>query len=224
MENKYEAPLHYLMSFIGGFFGAYSILNFCDLFGNAQTANMIYLVTNILGHNFGSVLIRLGGMAVYMTALGLTTYLPRHSHIDLPLTSVILDGAAAVTAWLLPSDLDPVLALYPFFFVTAFQWGSFKGAYGFTSSTIFSTNNLRQFTTSVTEIIFNRDFSFCLKAKFFGLTLLSYHSGVAASYVFCTVYGSHGIWPVIPVTMAAVPIILRSNGWSFLHSAVREQA
>ena len=66
MEKKYEAPIHYLMSFIGGFFGVYSILNFCDFFGNAQTANMIYLITNLLGHNFSSALIRLGGVAVYM--------------------------------------------------------------------------------------------------------------------------------------------------------------
>lgn len=223
MEKKYEAPVHYLMSFIGGFFGVYSILNFCDFFGNAQTANMIYLITNILGHNFGSVLIRLGGMAVYMLALGLTAYLPKHSHISLPLTSVLLDGAAAFVVGFFPSGLDPVLALYPFFFATAFQWGSFKGAYGFTSSTIFSTNNLRQFTTSLTEIIFNKDFSFCLKAKFFGVTLLCYHSGVAISYILCTIYGSHSIWFAIPLTIAAVPLVSLNNGWVPSHLAYHEQ-
>lgn len=223
MEKKYEAPIHYLMSFIGGFFGVYSILNFCDFFGNAQTANMIYLITNILGHNFGSVIIRLGGMAVYMLALALTAYLPKHSRINLPLTSVLLDGAAAFVVGFLPSGLDPVLALYPFFFATAFQWGSFKGAYGFSSSTIFSTNNLRQFTTSLTEIVFNKDLSFCIKAKFFGLTLCSYHCGVAISYILCTIYGSHSIWFVIPVAIAAVPLVCLNNGWALSRIAVHEQ-
>lgn len=215
MEKKYEAPIHYLMSFIGGFFGVYSILNFCDFFGNAQTANMIYLITNLLGHNFSSALIRLGGVAVYMLALGLTAYLPKHSRISLPLASVLLDGVAAFVVGFLPAGMDPVLALYPFFFATAFQWGSFKGAYGFTSSTIFSTNNLRQFTTAVTEIIFNRDSSFCLKARFFGCTLLSYHLGVAVSYILCVVWGTHSIWFVIPAAIAAVPFVCIDNGCFF---------
>ena len=111
MEKKYEAPIHYLMSFIGGFFGVYSILNFCDFFGNAQTANMIYLITNLLGHNFSSALIRLGGVAVYMLALGLTAYLPKHSRISLPLASVLLDGAAAFVVGFLPAGMDPQISI-----------------------------------------------------------------------------------------------------------------
>ena len=49
--KKYETPLHYTrylrVAFVGGFFGVYAILSFCDLFGNAQTANMIYFVTDL---------------------------------------------------------------------------------------------------------------------------------------------------------------------------------
>lgn len=40
--------LHFAASSLGGFMGGYAIYNHCDVFGNAQTANMIHLVSKIL--------------------------------------------------------------------------------------------------------------------------------------------------------------------------------
>ena len=37
--------LHFAVSSLGGFMGGYAIYNHCDVFGNAQTANMIHLVS-----------------------------------------------------------------------------------------------------------------------------------------------------------------------------------
>ena len=147
--KKYETPLHYIMAFVGGFFGVYAILSFCNLFGNAQTANLIYFVTDLLGGDVKDAALRIGGMLLFMAAIVLTVYLPKHSRVNLQVMSVLLDAAAAVLVGLFPADIHPVLALYPFFFVTAFQWNSFRGAQGFASSTLFSTNNLKQFTINV---------------------------------------------------------------------------
>ena len=79
---QYETRLHYTLSFIGGFLGVYAILARCDFLGSAQTSNMIYLVTGILGRNFYEVLLRVGAMLLYMTAVALTVYLPKHTKIS----------------------------------------------------------------------------------------------------------------------------------------------
>ena len=43
--------LHFAASSLGGFMGGYAIYNHCDVFGNAQTANMIHLVSKIFTHS-----------------------------------------------------------------------------------------------------------------------------------------------------------------------------
>ncbi len=47
--------LHFAVSSLGGFMGGYAIYNHCDVFGNAQTANMIHLVSKIFTGDFEGV-------------------------------------------------------------------------------------------------------------------------------------------------------------------------
>ena len=54
------------MTFIGGFVGIYALMNHCDLFGSAQTANMIGIVTGVIGRDVYEVLLRVLGLLVYM--------------------------------------------------------------------------------------------------------------------------------------------------------------
>lgn len=211
--KKYETPLHYIMAFVGGFFGVYAILSFCNLFGNAQTANLIYFVTDLLGGDVKDAALRIGGMLLFMAAIVLTVYLPKHSRVNLQVMSVLLDAAAAVVVGLFPADIHPVLALYPFFFVTAFQWNSFRGAQGFASSTLFSTNNLKQFTMAATEVLLNGDRSHTAKAKFFGCTLLSFHAGVACSYAARVLIGPGSIWLALLPLGVSLYVVCLANGW-----------
>ena len=59
-----QRRIHFTMAFIGGFFGVYTILRFTGLFGSAQTANLIYLTTDLLGGSWADMLLRLGGAAL----------------------------------------------------------------------------------------------------------------------------------------------------------------
>ncbi len=92
-----------------------------------------------------------------MFALSLTVILPKFTRLHLPYVSLFIDAMAALIVAFLPSDLNDFIALYPLYFAMAIQWCSFKGGDGFTCSTIFSTNNLRQFTTSMTEYLCSKD-------------------------------------------------------------------
>lgn len=212
--NRHDGQIHYIMSFIGGFLGVYSILTCCDFFGSAQTSNLIYLITSLVGGNLFQFILRFGGMLLYMCAIALTVYLPKHYPIHLKTVSVLIDAAAAIILGFLPKDTDPVLRLYPLFFAMAFQWNCFKGAWNFVSSSIFSTNNLRQFTMAITEVFINKDNSHITKAKFYGKTLLSFHAGVGISYLLWLFFDIRTAWfCLIPIVFAFLMIAPETKRW-----------
>ena len=195
--------IHFNMAFIGGYLGVHAVLSFSNLLGNAQTSNLISMVTSLLSGDWQQLLHRIGGMLLYMAAIALTVYLPPRIRCDLRLISVALDAAAAVVVGCFPEDIAPVLGLYPLFFAMAFQWNSFSGADGFVSSSIFSTNNLRQFTMAMTEVWGNHDPTHLPKAAFFGKTLLSFHFGVAASFLLWQAFGFRSAWfALLPCALA----------------------
>ena len=152
-DSCFEVPLHYTMAVFGGFIGAYALLSRMQIFGSAQTANLIELICDILGKNPGEILIRIGALAVYVSAMALSVVLAKNINWNLKYISIGLDAAAVILLGFLPENMDPVEALYPVFFITAFQWCVFKGAKGYVSSTIFSTNNLKQTVLSFTEYL-----------------------------------------------------------------------
>lgn len=179
----HEARAHYIVAFIGGFLGIFPVVNSIHLLGSAQTSNLIDIVLGSLHGNWMSVFPHAAGAFLYAFAVFLVTFLPKHSKLDVRILAMLVDSVAALVMWLFPieKNLPLALYLYPTFFAMSFQWCAFKGAYGYTSSTIFSTNNLRQFISSLTEIYFNGDKSFAVKAEFFGKTLLGFHLGVLAA-------------------------------------------
>ena len=64
-EMKYRFLIHYTLSFIGGYLGLYAIVSRADLFGNAQTANLIGVVRDLIGRNFSDMLLRVGASHIY---------------------------------------------------------------------------------------------------------------------------------------------------------------
>ena len=199
MNLNPEARTHYLVSFIGGFLGIFPIVNASHFLGSAQTSNLIDILLGFIYGNGRSVLFHAGGAFLYAFAVFLVTFLPKHTKLNIKILAMIVDVAAGFAMWLFPveKNLPVTLYLYPTFFALAFQWCSFKGAYGFSSSTIFSSNNFRQFIASLTEIYCNGDKSFSLKARFFGLTLLCFHFGLTVGWVFWHFLGNAGFLFVI---------------------------
>lgn len=180
MEDRQASRIHYNMALIGGFLGAYGVVSRGN-FPSAQTGNMISILTMAIGRKPLDFLIHVGALVVYVAAIVLCTWLPKHAKIRLPQLSLAVSSIAAVLMTMIPMNADPILSLYPLFFATAFQWCSFKAPGGFTCATIFSTNNLRQFSSAAVEVWLNHDDSFRDKFRFFGGTLLSFHCGAAAA-------------------------------------------
>ena len=192
---KTKFNIHHAASCVGGFWGAYALLNFCDIFGSSQTSNMIRLVYGfIVGADIFEWLIRLGAFLIYAGSLSLAVILPRCVKIAPSYQSVIVTASCAVISALLPDKINPEAALYPILFATAFQWHIFVNAGEYVSSSIFSTNNLKQAVTSLTDFCITKNEKSAKKAKFYFATLLFYHIGAllcACSYV---LFKRQGIW------------------------------
>ena len=81
-EMKYRFLIHYTLSFIGGYLGLYAIVSRADLFGNAQTANLLGVVRDLIGRDFSDMLLRIGALLIYVTAVILTVWIPEHFSSD----------------------------------------------------------------------------------------------------------------------------------------------
>lgn len=205
MKQNIEKIIHYNMTFIGGFLGGFAILNHCDLFGSAQTSNLISIAFMIVGQDRSDFLIRIIAMLLYLFGVSITVILPyKIKGINMKQCSLILTTITIFILWYIPEDTHHIIALYPIFFVMAVQWCSFKGAEGFTSSCIFSTNNFRQCTAAMTEYFLTKDRKALKKGKFFGGVLLFFHIGVMYSYIACKHFSQSGVLLcLIPIVSAA---------------------
>lgn len=199
-----EAHAHYAAAFIGGFLGLYPIVSVAHILGSAQTANIIEMIVAALAGDLRTVAIHALGVVLYCAGIFLATVIPKRTRLNPKLAAMAIDAAAAAVMWRLPETLNPAFYLYPTFFALAFHWCAFRGGYGFVSSAIFSTNNLRMLVSSAAEIVVNGDRSFALKAKFFGATLLAYHAGIASSWICWRTFGSAGfLLSTVPILVCA---------------------
>lgn len=200
MQNnqKLAVAIHFTMAFCGGLLGAYALFSRQLVFGSAQTANLMELVSAICGRDLPDVLIRLGALAIYGWAVSLSVILTRKTAVNLKYTAIFLEIPAVFISPFIPASVNPVAALYPIFFVTAFQWCAFKGVGEFSSSTIFSTNNVKQTVLGLTEYCLEKEPSRKKqqgkKAAFFGGTLLSFHTGVAVEYIALQTFSFRAVW------------------------------
>lgn len=186
--------LHFAVSTIGGFFGGYAIFNHCDLFGNAQTANLIHIVCKIFSADFSGLGFLVAALMTYIAGNACFVLSNRYLKLDMRVLSLCLSAAAAAVIGIFPNISNDYLALLPILFVTPMLWNSYRTAGSYVTSPIFSTNNLRVASTTTVNYLLDRDKDQLAKAKFYWTTLASFHIGVAMSCVASVFFGVRSIW------------------------------
>lgn len=203
-SEKQILYLHCIMCIIGGFLGAYAILCRLMNFGSSQTANMIDILCTFFEGDFTDFLLRLSGLFLYVLAMVICLLLTKKTVFNVKRYAILIDMAGLILLTFIPPDINPILGILPIFFMMATQWSVFSGNGEFNSSTIFSTNNLKQFTFALTNYIMDKDKAQLRKAKFFGTSLLCYHIGVVFSFFVCRSFGTHGSLCALPLTLCAL--------------------
>ncbi|AYW50660.1 DUF1275 domain-containing protein [Tetragenococcus halophilus] len=219
--KRLDVYIHYIIALCGGFFGMYAITSRMGNFGQAQTANLIEVVRNILGKNMSEGVFRIVAALLFMSGIISATIMERKTKIDLRYFSISFDLIAAILIGFFPLSMNPVVALYPVFFATAFQWCIFKGAKGYPSATVFCTNNLKQATISIIDYFLlsqgNPERREKIeKAKLYGGTCVNFYLGVLISYLLWRFYGVHSIWFItLPLLINFVLVVLDSKRHAF---------
>lgn len=186
--------LHHAVSVIGGFWGGYTIFNHCDIFANAQTGNLIKLVIGLCTLQLESVAYMAAYFAIYIAGNAFYAVARKKLKISMKIVSFIISAAGIILTGLLCFTGSSYIIVMPLFFIAPVQWNAFKTAGKNSSSTIFSSNNVRQAVILLTNYIMNRNKRDFKNARFYWATLLCFHIGVAAGCLLSLAFGIHSIW------------------------------
>ncbi|MEE1115105.1 MAG: YoaK family protein [Eubacterium sp.] len=176
-NDRLDVALHLIMAHLGGFMGSYAIVLHAGTFGSAVTGDMIALAHVLVGRDWIESLHRV--IAFFLFALGCATSHLMNKYTNLPMRKVTLavEAVLLAVAAAIPFRGDPEPPLFPIFFCASFQWGTFSGALGYGSSTIFCSNNTKQAVTAWCDFWTEHDTKKKVKALLYTFTLLFFFAG-----------------------------------------------
>lgn len=207
-----EVLAHHIMAAAGGFFGVYALLNRSLTFGSSETSNLIYLFVAGLTRDKREFAIRLLAFCIYVGGMMFATAMEKYvRNRDIRLLSLVVDAVCCVVLAQIPQDVHEVIALYPMFFATAVQWLAFTNAAGFSSSTIFSTNNCRQCFSALTRYLQEHDKKHLPAVAVFGGTLIAFHIGVIYCWICMQVWGLKSAYACLPIVALGFAAVARDR-------------
>ena len=199
--------LHWTMSVVGGFLGTYAILTHNGTFGSAETGNMMELAVEVTSLELDTVAVRLLAFLVFGAAIVISYLLTTYSKWNMRKLAIWIDAIGLLTTVFLPDSLDPIAGLYPIFFCAAFQWGTYCGAEGYNSASIFITNNYKQLLLAWTRYFIEKDRKLLAKAVLYSMTVVSFFAGACIGCVSVYSWGKYGAF-VCLIPLAAARLLL----------------
>jgi uncharacterized membrane protein YoaK (UPF0700 family) len=192
------------MCAVGGFLGGYAVLTRAGIFGSAQTMNMVEIVCTLLGKDYLHFFLRILCLILYVTGILAGLVLMRKTKVNTQRYAILVDMVGMIILCLIPSDVDAVVGIMPIFFMMATQWTIFHGNGKYNSSTIFSTNNLKQMTLALGDYMMEKDAAHLEKAKYFGNSILWYHIGVVIAFFACRAFDLKACLCALPIVSGAM--------------------
>lgn len=191
---KKQITLHHTVSIIGGFMAGYTIINHSDILANAQTGNLIKLVLSAFRGDILSIGFIVLLFLTYSGGCVFYAVFRRYSPLSMKIVSLIATALAVCATGLLSLMGNGYLAVVPIAFAMPVQWNAYKKAGGNSSATIFSSNNVRQAVMLTTVYVMDKDKKALRNARFYWVTLLCFHSGVAAACLLSIFFAAQSIW------------------------------
>lgn len=180
--DRMPTYIHMTMAFMGGLWGAYSVVQWTNL-GNAHTTNLIKIVLRLIDGDWLEFALCVGSASCTFWHLHFQ-HIGANTARAIALCGYHCWGGIVGCSLFLSTKLA---CIYTSVSLCVLQQ-RFSGPYfvvrrASNCATIFNSNNYRQFSSSFAEVYLNKDPSFRPKMKFFGCTLLFYHFGVVYVYL-----------------------------------------
>ena len=205
MLRQKQGWLHWIMCFIGGAAGVYTMLRCAGVLGNAQTTNLINILRALFSGDITGMLLKAAGLLFYMAGAVCCVIVEEKTGVSMQKWVIGVQLVCILTMGLLPASVGIYPCLYAAFFMASTQYSVFHGALGYDASTIFSSNNVKQLSLSLSRSWLRHDKAQGRRAKFFALTLLAFHIGVMAEYFLYMLLGTYSILLLgVPVCMCAM--------------------
>lgn len=212
IRKEHDMLLHWVLTFVGGFLGAYAILLHAGNFGSAQTGNVLEMAGELMSGDFLDVGIRLLAFVIFGAAIIISYILTNFTGIQMRTLVLWVDAAGLTLTALLTGRTHDVVSLYPVFFCSAFQWGSYSGASGYNSASIFTTNNFKQTLLSWTQYIITKDAEFRRKGIMYTFTVLSFFAGACAGSAAVYAFDANGAFAgFIPLLVARLLLFIHKK-------------
>ena len=107
IRDRLDAILHWNISLVGGFLGAYAILLHVGNFGSAQTGNLMEMGAELVSMEWFNVLLRLAALVLFGLGVASAYLLTNFTKINMRKLALWVDAAALALASMLP--LEPAL-------------------------------------------------------------------------------------------------------------------
>lgn len=211
VQKELDMILHWILTLVGGFLGTYAILLHAGNFGSAQTGNVMEMAAALTEHDFVDLGIRVLAFIIFGSAIVISYLLTNYTGINMRRLVLWVDAAGLALSAVLTGRTSAVVSLYPVFFCSAFQWGSYSGASGYNSASIFTTNNYKQTLLAWTQYFITKDAQFLRKGIMYTFTVLAFFIGACIGSVSVYAFGAYGAFiGFIPLIVARLMLILEA--------------
>ena len=170
--------------------------------------NLIEMVLNFTEMNLTDAFLRLAIFILYGLAIIAAFLIGEHFASVKSYIALAVEAVCIWIAGIIPTSVNPLIALFPVFILNAYQWQAFTTPEGYNSSTIFSTNNYKQTLLAWTRYHMTHDLAQKKRALLFTNTLILFHLGVLVGYFAVEYLGAHGIWVAFVPLVTAVGLVI----------------
>lgn len=185
------------LTFIGGFFDAYTFINSNGIFANAQTGNIIFIGLEISKGNFLASINYIPPVLFFIIGVIFNEYIiNKYSNLSIARylnISLIIQVFLLIIVYLVPYigifDIRPLIIS----FVCAMQYDSFRTVNKVPFASIFCTGNLRSASEHAFRYFYNKELASRNKLILYLIIILFFLSGVIIGGVFSNIFGHNAI-------------------------------
>lgn len=186
-----------LLTFVCGYFDAYTFVNYNGQFANAQTANIIFIGMELANSNYMGALRYVPPVIAFIIGVTFNEYIMdkfknvsinRYVNLSLLLQTLLL-----IFAYLVPKIWFVNVVPLAISFVCAMQFDSFRSVNKVQFASIFCTGNLRSATEHIFRVIYKKEKESTEKFIMYSALLLSFFGGVVSGGILSKWMGHHAI-------------------------------
>lgn len=190
-----------ILTFVGGFFDAYTFINSNGIFANAQTGNLIFIGLDLSKGNFSALNIYLPPVLFFILGVVFNQHVV-HKYKNLSIIkflniSLLIQIVLLIFIVIVPSiylvDIRPLIIS----FICAMQYDSYRTVNNLQFASIFSTGNLRSASEYMYKYLFKKEEVSKKKFYIYACLLLFFIAGVLIGAVTSNLYGHYSILVVI---------------------------